>query len=100
MLAKILKQENAPLLLILDGLDESVFFNERGGLQRLMNMIKEDINVPVVMTARSEYWRRKEIDFATSFGIKVTKGPRKVWQVRLVELREWGEAERLELIRG
>jgi hypothetical protein len=99
VLARILKREDAPLLLILDGLDESIFFNERGGLQRLMNMVKEDVRVPVVMTARSEYWRRKEIDFATSLGIRLTDGPRKVRPVRLVELREWGGAEMLELIR-
>lgn len=99
VLARILKREDAPLLLILDGLDESVFFNERGGLQRLMNMIKEDVRVPVVLTARSEYWHRKEVDFATSFGIEVMKGPRKVRPVRLVELREWTEPEILELIR-
>lgn len=99
VLAKILKQEDAPLLLILDGLDESVFFNRRGGLQRLMNMIKEDVRVPVVMTARSEYWRRKEVDFATSFDIVGTKGPRKVRNVRLIELRQWGEAEMAELVR-
>lgn len=99
VLARILKREDAPLLLVLDGLDESVFFNERGGLQRLMNLIKEDVGIPVVMTARSEYWHRKEVDFATSFETKVTKGPRKVRAVRLVELREWGKAEMLELIR-
>jgi hypothetical protein len=99
VLARILKREDAPLLLVLDGLDESVFFNERGGLQRLMNLIKEDVSIPVVMTARSEYWRRKEVDFATSFDIQGTKGPRKVKPVRLVELGEWGEAEMLELMR-
>lgn len=99
VLARILKREDAPLLLVLDGLDESVFFNERGGLQRLMNLIKEDVSIPVVMTARSEYWHRKEADFATSFDTKATKAPRKVRSVRIVELREWGEAEMLELIR-
>jgi hypothetical protein len=57
VLARILKREDAPLLLILDGLDDSIFFNERGGLQRLMNMVKEDVRVPVVMVVLQKiFW--------------------------------------------
>lgn len=99
VVAAALKNGKAPLTIIFDGLDESIFFNKQGGIQHLMNIIKEDIRVPVVLTARSEYWHRKEADFSTSVGMKGTKAPRKVREILLVELEEWDEARMLELLR-
>lgn len=100
VIGKLLKQQSTPLMLIIDGLDESVFFNKPGGVQYLMNLLKdEDVRVPVLMTARSEYWHRKEADFSTSFGIQGIKGTRKVRDIRLVELQAWGENQMLGLVR-
>lgn len=93
-----LKNGSLPLTIIFDGLDESVFFNKTGGIQHFMNLIKEELNVPVVLVARFEYWYRRETDFSTSIGLKVTKGPRKVRDILLIELLEWGEDKMLELL--
>lgn len=98
VIAHILKVGKAPFLMILDGLDESIYFNKKGGLQHLFNIIKEEIGIPVLLTARSEFWQRKETDFSTSFGIVSKDTPRKVRQIRFIELQEWDESQILELV--
>jgi hypothetical protein len=98
VIALTLKNERVPLTVIFDGLDESVLFNKKGGLQHLMNIIKDDVRGPVILTARSEYWHRKEADFSTSFGITGTKVPRRVRDILLIELQEWDESKMLELL--
>lgn len=97
--SKLLKQKETPLLMIVDGLDESVFFARKGGLQHLFNLIKEDVAIPVVLTARSEYWHNKEVDFSTCFGPVSKKSPRKVREFRFIELQEWNEDAMLNLVR-
>jgi hypothetical protein len=67
VLKYLLRDEETPIVLILDGLDESVYFSRRGGLQSLFNQLR-DIYVPVVLTARTEFWASRQSDFATSFG--------------------------------
>jgi hypothetical protein len=93
-----LKNGRVPLTVIFDGLDESIFFSRKGGIQHFMNMIKEELSVPVVLIARSEYWYRREIDFSTSVGMKGTKTPRKVRDILLIELLKWNEDKMLELL--
>ena len=95
VISQILKIKETPLLLIIDGLDESIYFNKRGGIQELLNIIS-DIEVPIVLTARSEYWQEKEIDFATQFG---DVGPQKRRnKIRFIELLPWSDDKILELI--
>jgi hypothetical protein len=98
VIAATLKNGSVPLTVIFDGLDESVFFSKKGGIQHFMNMIKEELNVPVVLIARSEYWNRRETDFSTSVGMKGTKAPRKVRDILLIELLDWNEDKMLELL--
>jgi hypothetical protein len=98
VVASILKRGDAPFLMILDGVDESIYFNKKDGVQQLFNIIKEEIGVPVLLTARSEYWQRKEIDFSTSSGITSRDAPRKVRKIRFIELQEWDEERILELV--
>ncbi|HEV7377900.1 MAG TPA: hypothetical protein VGN95_24675 [Pyrinomonadaceae bacterium] len=98
VIAATLKNGSVPLTIIFDGLDESVFFNKKGGIQYFMNLIKEELSVPVVLVARSEYWYRRETDFSTSVGMKGTKTPRKVCDILLIELLEWNDDKMLELL--
>jgi hypothetical protein len=51
VIPQILKERNTPLVLVIDGLDESIFFSYRGGLQWLFNHLR-DVLVPVVLVAR------------------------------------------------
>jgi hypothetical protein len=98
IIASILKRGDAPFLMILDGLDESIYANKRGGVQQIFNIIKEEIGVPVLLTARSEYWQEKETDFSTSFGITSKNTPRKVRKIRFIELQDWDEERIMMLV--
>jgi hypothetical protein len=92
----ILKDRDAPMALILDGLDESVYFSRPGGLQALLNQIRE-VSVPVILLARSEFWHERQADFATSYGIPASSGESQHVKFRLIELTEWGD-EQIKLL--
>jgi len=84
----ILKDKDTPAVLILDGLDESIYFTRRGGLQSLFNQL-HDINIPIILTARSEFWTDRQSDFTTSFGVIGQKKRRNLKKIKLVELLPW-----------
>lgn len=65
----LLKEEDTPVVLILDALDESIYFSRRGGLQQLFNQLR-DMRVPVIALARSEFWEGKQNDFANSYDVR------------------------------
>jgi hypothetical protein len=88
----IFKDRTAPVVLILDGLDESVYFTRRGGLQALFNQLHQ-VLVPVLLTARSELWHSRQQDFAASFGESVPKGKGKLRRIRSIELLPWTTTE-------
>jgi hypothetical protein len=94
----LLKNENLPIVLILDALDESVYFSRRGGIQTLFNQLR-DVKVPVVLTARSEFWAKKMQDFQTSFGLIASKPttPVRNKHVKLIDLLPWTDHEIVEL---
>jgi hypothetical protein len=87
----LLRQPDAPAALILDGLDESFYLTRRGGLQILLNLLR-DVKVPVVLTARTEFFRARQADFTTLFGL-TGAGPGRRRRIRLVELLPWDDAQ-------
>lgn len=93
----LLKQHDAGVAIVLDGLDESFYLTRRGGLQILMNLLRE-VQVPVVLIARKEYWYARLGDFATQFGA-VARDSRRPRSVRLLELLPWDDAQIAELAR-
>jgi hypothetical protein len=99
VLENLFKDANTNALLIFDGLDESPFLSrERGALQHFFNFFN-NVRVPVVFTARTEFWNEKQKDLQLPFG-KVGEhkgGPRK--HVRRAELIDWGAAQMSELAR-
>lgn len=98
VLELLLKDQETPMILMLDGLDESLYFSMRGGLQTLFNQLAE-VQIPVVLTARTEFWLDRLGDFKQSFGkIAQDLGHRGHTQtVRLIELRPWTRTEIEEL---
>src|SRR6185369_4486362 len=70
------------------------FFGHRGGLQWLFNALL-DVQVPVVLAARTEFWVKKMADFETSFGLRAkVRGTRQALRsTRLIELTPWSNAE-------
>jgi len=92
---QVLKERNNPLVLIIDGLDESMYFSYRGGLQWLFNHLRE-VLVPVVLLARTEFWQAKLLDFTTSIGMK-QKGEERRRTVKLIELLPWTKDQIAEL---
>lgn len=89
----ILKDEETPLILILDALDESIYFSRPGGLQQLFTQVW-DIKVPVILLARSEFWESKQADFANSYGLKAVKQDKVIRRkVKLIRLKDWQHAQ-------
>jgi hypothetical protein len=84
----IFKDGKLPVVLLLDGLDESVYFNRRGGLQSLFNQLR-DIQAPVVLTARKEFWLQRQLDFTDLFGKTGPQGKRQHRTIKLIELLPW-----------
>lgn len=89
---QILKERKNPMVLIIDGLDESIFFSYRGGLQWLFNHLRA-VLVPVVLLARAEFWHAKLGDFTTSIGQANQKGEERGRKVKLIELLPWTDHE-------
>lgn len=96
----LFKTDDRTLLLILDGLDESVFFLRQGGLQHLLNALRL-FKTPVVLTTRTEHWEARQSDFASSFGI-VTGHPdkRRNQRISVVRLLPWSVEQMVALSRS
>ena len=82
-----------------DGLDESPFLTrERGALQHFFNFFNE-VRVPVVLTARTEFWTDKQADLQQPFGeVGSHKGGIRKY-VRRAELIDWSSTQMTELAR-
>lgn len=93
---QVLKERKNPLVLIIDGLDESIYFSYRGGLQWLFNHLRE-VLVPVILLARTEFWQAKLTDFTTSIGQVNQKGEERRRTVKLIELLPWTKRQIAEL---
>lgn len=93
----LLKRQGSRIALILDGLDESFFLTRRGGVQILLNLLRE-LHARVVLSARTEYWYARQGDFAALFGI-VAPSSRHQRDVRLIELLPWEEPQIAALAR-
>jgi hypothetical protein len=85
---RLFKSKKTPVVLIIDGLDESVYFSRRGGLQLVFNQVRE-LEVPVVFTARTEFWGQRLADFTEMFGDAKHPNRRQHRRVRLIELLPW-----------
>ncbi len=87
-----------PALLVIDGLDESFALSRRGGLQWLFNSIKT-YEIPVILTSRTEFWRARAIDFATSLGHESPRpgAKQRDTNLKIVELLPWDDSQILLL---
>lgn len=95
----ILKDEKTPVVLILDALDESIYFSRSGGLQQLFNQLR-DTRVPVVLLARSEFWESRQGDFADSYGPEAASRDKLVRRrVSVIRLKDWEHEQIKELAR-
>lgn len=94
----LLSTRDTPAALVIDGLDESIALSRRGGLQWLFNSLLR-YHIPVILTARTEFWRARSTDFATSFGIVAEqKGTmQRDVCVQLLELLPWDDERILAL---
>jgi hypothetical protein len=89
----LLKDAKQPIILILDALDESIYFSRPHGLQDLFNHIT-DVKVPVILLAREEYWVTKQEQFATSFGQQAVKQDKNVkTKATVIKLKDWGKEQ-------
>lgn len=93
----LLKRPERRIAILLDGLDESFFLTRRGGLQILLNLLRE-VRAKVVLIARKEYWYARQGDFRSFFGIAAAS-PRPERPVRLIELLPWDDAQIAQLSR-
>lgn len=95
----LLKRADTNALLIIDGLDESPFLTrERGALQHFFNFFNE-VRVPVVLTARTEFWTAKQSDLHEPYGrVGAHKGGIRK-HVRRAELIDWEQPQMTELAR-
>lgn len=99
VLENLLKDERTNAILLVDGLDESPFLaRERGAFQHFFNFFNY-IRVPVVLTARTEFWTERRHDLEQRFGkVGAHKGGIRKY-VRQAELIEWDTNEMTELAR-
>lgn len=96
-LDSILRIGRAPIVLVLDALDESIYFSRQGGIQLLFNHIR-DYRVPVVLLAREEFWEGRQEDFLTAYGQPAIRPERRVRQpVKIVRLLDWQPEQMVEL---
>lgn len=91
VIEQVLKEKDNAVVLVIDGLDESVYFSYRGGLQWLFNHLR-DVLVPVVLLARAEFWYARLADFGASIG-EISKSESEGRRVKLIELSPWSKQE-------
>lgn len=89
----LLKDSKQPIILILDALDESIYFGRPNGLQDLFNHIA-DVKVPVILLAREEYWATKQEQFATAFGQQAVKQDKNIkTKAAVIRLKDWSKEQ-------
>jgi hypothetical protein len=89
----LLKDSKQPIILILDALDESIYFSRPNGLQDLFNHIA-DVKVPVILLAREEYWATKQEHFAASFGQQAVKQDKNIKRkAAVIRLKDWSKEQ-------
>jgi len=92
VLAYILKNPDIAAVLVLDGVDESVYLSRRGGIQNLLNILRE-VRIPIVLLIRTELWNERQNDFGSSFGDIAQHPERKNQRIKLIELLPWSDDE-------
>ncbi len=94
-----LAEEGLDIVLVLDGIDESVFFSRAQGLQHLFNLL-EDTRVPVTVTCRTEFWNLRRDDFALPAGpLPKSARSRQRRNLKVIELTAWSGSEIVALAR-
>jgi hypothetical protein len=100
VLERILEDPTTPVLLILDGLDESPLANQKGGLLTLFNCLR-GVKVPVILTARTEYWyaRWEEFQEIRTAPVHTGRATHAYRRHRVIELLPWEDAQISQLVR-
>ena len=94
----LFKKDDGSFLLLLDGIDESYFLAQRGGLQHLFNALRL-VGRKVILTVRKEYFESRIADFATSFGLVTERKDRlKKQRITVIELLPWSDQQILQLV--
>lgn len=84
------------LRLVIDGLDESPVLARPEGFQSLFNWLK-DIDIPVVLTLRTEMWNARIEAFQLSHGMKAEKDKTRNQKFRLIKLLPWDDDQIIAL---
>jgi hypothetical protein len=92
VLQGLLHDPDTPLIMVIDGIDESGFLSRQGSFQRLFNILQE-IAIPVVLTMRTEFWEKGEESFASFAGIPSRHGEPWNRRVLRIELGPWNEEQ-------
>ena len=92
----LLKRPDNRVVLLIDGLDESATLGRLGGLQAFFNQLWA-LEVPVILTARTEFWITRTHDFASAFGTVAAGGDRRYAHIHLIELLPW-EDDQIQLV--
>lgn len=91
----LFKDGELPLVLVIDGLDESAYLCRSGGLQQLFNSLSA-VRIPVILSMRTEFWLSRIQEFEMSAG-KIASHAR-VRRIKKVELLEWSTDEILRFV--
>jgi hypothetical protein len=87
-LQHLFRDPDFPVALAIDGLDEAAYLSRRDGLQQLFNSLA-NVQVPVVLAMRSEYWNEMEEDFRQISGGIASHGERRNRRIKRIELCDW-----------
>jgi hypothetical protein len=91
----VLRDGQTKVVLIIDALDESIYFSRKSGLQDLLNQVKE-FKVPIILLAREEFWSEKQEQFEREVGLTAQRADRKglgFVKFKLLRLEDWGKEQ-------
>lgn len=93
----LFKDEELPLVLVIDGLDESAYLCRSGGLQQLFNSLSS-VRIPVILSMRTEFWLSRIQEFEMNAGKIASHGEARVRRIKKVELLPWSHDEILRFV--
>ncbi|HSQ60883.1 MAG TPA: hypothetical protein VLT84_10720 [Acidobacteriota bacterium] len=96
VLGYMLRRPEFPIAVIVDGLDESVPINRPGGLHRFIGSLHE-VAVPLVVSARSEWWAARAVELRTPIDTSPRNSAPPQYRWNVVELLPWMDTQIEEL---
>lgn len=96
---KLLSENQSRLVLVIDGLDESLFLTTGNGLPTLFDALS-NIRSRAVLTMRTEFWRTRSESLLTGYAGRAapTKRSERNRHLTLIELTPWTSPQILQLV--